>query len=320
MRLHSLSVRALALPFLLVGCDGKAPDAVYAENTDPTIDPNTDSDADTDTDTDSDTDADADTDTDTAVPTLYEQLGGQPAVEAVVTTFINHVAADTTINFMFANTDLDNLSQMLQDQICSATGGGCTYTGGSMAEVHAGMAITDDQFNALVGDLLAALDELGVPYSATLDGSETIDPLLVALVGMHDDIVTDADGSAVLFNQLGGHAAVEAVIDGMLTNVAADSRINGFFTSVDLAHLNDLLVEQVCEATGGFCVYSGRTMLETHTGLNITDDDFNALVEDYLASLDSLGVPYTSPNFDGGLPADTLTLALAGMHDDIVGH
>jgi hypothetical protein len=61
-------------------------------------------------------------------------------------------------------------------------------------------------------------------------------------------------------------------------------------------------------------------MLETHTGLNITDDEFNALVGDYLAALDTLGVPYTADTFDGGLPADTLTLALAGMRSDIVGH
>ena len=55
-------------------------------------------------------------------------------------------------------------------------------------------------------------------------------------------------------------------------------------------------------------------------GFAITDDDFNALVEDLLASLDTLGVPYTAGTYDGGLPADQLIVALAGMHDDIVGH
>lgn len=315
MRIFSLTT---ILPAFVVACANTEPQDSYSKNTDPTIEG--DADTDTDTDADSDADSDTDSDTDTNPPSLYEQLGGQPAVELVVNTFIGKVVADDEVNWMFANADGAALSQSLQDQICAATGGGCTYSGGDMVTVHADMAITDAQFTAVVSDLLAALDDLGIPYSPTLDGSETIDPLLVALVGMHDDIVTDADGSGVLFNQLGGHAAVSAVVAQLLVNVGADSSINGRFASTDLVNLNNLLVEQICSATGGYCTYSGRSMLETHTGLNITDNEFNALVGDYLAALDTLGVPYTADTFDGGLPADTLTLALAGMRSDIVGH
>lgn len=266
-----------------------------------------------------DTDSTEDTsndDTGTA-DSLYDQLGGAPAVEAVVTEFLGVVLADDRINWFFANADAANLSAKLQEQICAATAGPCTYTGGSMVDVHANMAITDDQFNALVEDLLTALDNLGVPYA--LDGTATIDPLLLALVGMQGDIVTDADGSEVYFNQLGGHAAVEAVIDGMVANIAADSRINGFFASTDLDKLKYLLVEQVCDATGGYCTYSGRDMCKTHDGMGVSDDDFNALVEDLLMALDDLGVPYTAGTFNGHLGADDLILTLAGMQGAVTG-
>ncbi len=255
-----------------------------------------------------------------APPTVYDDLGGAAAIDAVLDAFLANVAADTTINWMFANSDLANLKLMLADQICEATGGGCVYTGGDMATVHAEMAITDDQFNALVGDLLLALDSLAVPYTAgTFDGGLPADTLILALAGMQSDIVTDPLGDTVLFNQLGGHAAVSAVVDGLIANIALDSRINGFFASTDLVALDGHLVNQICEATGGYCTYTGRSMCDVHDGMGVTESDFDALVEDLLLSLDSLGVAYTAGTFDGGLPADSLILALAAMEGEVLG-
>ena len=125
----------------------------------------------------------------TGEPTLYELIGGEAAVAAVVDEFIKNVAEDTNINWFFAHSDIDKLKANLRDQICAATGGPCTYTGGDMVSVHAGMAITDAQFDYLVADLLKALDTLGVPYSENLDGSGLADALLLALLGMKGDIV-----------------------------------------------------------------------------------------------------------------------------------
>ena len=244
---------------------------------------------------------------------LYAQLGGEAAIRAVLDEFIVQVAADDRINWMFANSDLDALKNMLHDQVCEATGGGCTYTGQDMKTAHTGMAITDAQFDALIEDFLAALDNLGVPYA--LDGSETIDPLLMALVGMKGDIVEDAAGDTVLFNQLGGYEAVGTVVDEILAVVAADTRINGFFANTDLVMLRALLVEQICEATGGYCVYSGRTMLESHAGLGISEGHWNAFIEDTLTALDNLGIPYA---LDGSETIDPLLTALVGMKGDIV--
>ena len=295
------------LPFTLFACSGA--DTETGGTTDTPMETG---------DTSMDTDSGMDTDTgETGMASLYDQLGGEPVVALVVDTFIAHVAADAKINWFFADTDIPALKASLNDQICAATGGPCTYTGGSMKDVHAGMAITDDEFNALVGDLLGALDELGVPYA--LDGSATIDPLLLALVGMHDDIVTDADGSAVYFNQLGGHDAVVAVVGHFLGIVAADARINSFFAATDVEALAGKLVDQVCQATGGYCTYKGKSMLDAHTGMNISDADFDALVEDMITTFDDLGVP-RSANLDGSELGDALLLALAGMRGDIVGH
>jgi len=96
-------------------------------------------------------------------PTLYERLGGQDAIVAVVDEFIANVAADERINGFFANANIPRLKTLLVEQICAGTGGPCEYTGRSMKAAHAGMGINDADFNALVEDLVKALDKFNVP-------------------------------------------------------------------------------------------------------------------------------------------------------------
>ena len=72
---------------------------------------------------------------------LYERLGGYNAIVAVVDDFVANVAADKRINKFFAKANIGRLKARLVEQICQGTGGPCTYTGGDMRSVHAGMGI-----------------------------------------------------------------------------------------------------------------------------------------------------------------------------------
>jgi len=101
--------------------------------------------------------------TKSSMPPLYERLGGKPAITAVVEDFVGRVAADNRINGRFANANIPRLKMMLVDQICAASGGPCIYTGRDMKSAHAGMGITGDEFDALVGDLVATLNTFKVP-------------------------------------------------------------------------------------------------------------------------------------------------------------
>lgn len=96
-------------------------------------------------------------------PTLYQRLGGQPAVTAVVDDFVGNVAHDRRINRYFRHANIPHLKASLVAQICQATGGPCQYTGPSMRQVHHGMRITNAAFNALVGDLVKTLNKFKVP-------------------------------------------------------------------------------------------------------------------------------------------------------------
>lgn len=108
----------------------------------------------------------------------------------------------------------------------------------------------------------------------------------------------------------GGKAAITAVIDDFVARCAADSRINGNFARTDIARLKANLVEQVCEATGGPCQYNGRDMHTTHHDMSVTGGEFDALVEDLVATLDGFSVPEAEKN--------ELLGALAPMRSDIV--
>ena len=94
---------------------------------------------------------------------LYDRLGGQPAVEAVVKDFAGRVLADDRINKKFVKSDADRLVTNLITFVCMATGGPCKYEGQDMKRAHHKMGVTEGEFNALVGDLVATLDSFKVP-------------------------------------------------------------------------------------------------------------------------------------------------------------
>ena len=119
----------------------------------------------------------------TTEKSLYDRLGGKPAITAVVDDFAARVAADRRINRFFANSDIPSFKAKLVDQICEASGGPCKYTGKDMKTAHAGMGVTNADFDALVEDLVATLDKFKVPQREKGE-------LLAVLGPMRKDIVT----------------------------------------------------------------------------------------------------------------------------------
>lgn len=113
-----------------------------------------------------------------------------------------------------------------------------------------------------------------------------------------------------LYERLGGKDAITAVVNTFVTRVGADKRINGYFASTDLTKLKMHLVNQICEASGGPCKYTGRTMKQTHAGMGVTDAAFGALVEDLVAALDHHKVAQKEK--------DDLLAVLGPMKSDIV--
>ena len=117
---------------------------------------------------------------------LFERLGGLPAITAVTAELLARSTTDPRIKDRFFNTDSANLQKLLVEMLCQATGGPCTYTGRDMESSHAGMELVDEEFVALVEHLGAALDKFEV-------GGREKSELLGALGPMQPQIVAPKD-------------------------------------------------------------------------------------------------------------------------------
>jgi len=131
-----------------------------------------------------------------------------------------------------------------------------------------------------------------------------------------EPVVETPTPTPTLYTRLGGIGAISAVVDQFLVNVVGDDAINGQFAATvadpyRTQLLRNNLIDQVCAAAGGPCQYKGKTMIEAHQCMNVTEADFNALVGDLVAALDQFEVPNAEKNELLGI--------LGGLQPEIVG-
>lgn len=118
--------------------------------------------------------------------------------------------------------------------------------------------------------------------------------------------------SRSLYERLGGKPALTAVVNELWSVVAADARINRYFAKTKPEAFAGQLVDFLCQASGGPCKYQGKDMKAAHTGMKLSEADFNALAEDTAAVLDKFKVPTQEKGEVMGM--------LGGLKGAVVGH
>jgi hemoglobin len=113
-----------------------------------------------------------------------------------------------------------------------------------------------------------------------------------------------------LYDRLGGLDMINALTESWVARVGGDDRANGKFARTDIPRLMKEVADQLCAATGGPCTYTGRSMAETHRGMQTTAGEFDVVMQHLGAALDELNVP-------GAEQAELVGL-LMPMRDDIV--
>ena len=120
-----------------------------------------------------------------AAPSLYKRLGGYDALAAVSDDFLARLVGDPQFARFFGGHSTDSLKkirQLIVDQLCAATGGPCVYIGRDMKTSHAGLGITEKDWDVTVRHLVATLDKFSVP-------AKEKDEVLAALTTLKKDIV-----------------------------------------------------------------------------------------------------------------------------------
>jgi hemoglobin len=97
-----------------------------------------------------------------------------------------------------------------------------------------------------------------------------------------------------LYERLGGYNAIAAVVDDFIGRLIGDKQLERFFVghSTDSKkRIRQHIVDQFCAGAGGPCVYTGRTMKDSHVGLGITEAEWDASAKHLVATLDKFKVP-----------------------------
>lgn len=96
--------------------------------------------------------------------TLYDELGGMPAIEKITGNFIAEVGYSKNLSAFYADSDLNRFYEKMVEYLCEVVDGPCDYQGESMAVVHQGMNISEADFNDVVDALINAMNRSGVPH------------------------------------------------------------------------------------------------------------------------------------------------------------
>ena len=94
---------------------------------------------------------------------LYLALGGEQAIAVIVENFILEIARDERIIDHFEVSNVQRFRVMMNEHLCMVADGPCEYTGDSMIDTHAGMGVTEGDFNAIVENMMAAMNKAGIP-------------------------------------------------------------------------------------------------------------------------------------------------------------
>lgn len=113
---------------------------------------------------------------------LYDRLGQYEGIDGLVVELIHVIAGDERVRPRYKGVNMEKFRKGLSDYICSLAQGPCNYAGDSIREVHAGHNYSNTEFNAIVEDLIVAMDRKKIPTG-------TQNELLALLAPSYKDVV-----------------------------------------------------------------------------------------------------------------------------------
>ncbi|MCC2607537.1 group I truncated hemoglobin [Planctobacterium marinum] len=105
-----------------------------------------------------------------------------------------------------------------------------------------------------------------------------------------------ASTSTSLYQQLGGAPKVAEIVDNFIAEIEGDEIMLSYFKGSDIGRFREKLNEHLCFLTGGGCQYTGDSMVDVHTGMNLNESDFNHGVDLFIAAMTRADIPHPLQN------------------------
>ncbi|MFT4995335.1 MAG: hemoglobin [Paraglaciecola sp.] len=105
-----------------------------------------------------------------------------------------------------------------------------------------------------------------------------------------------ASNESSVYQQLGGQQKVAEMVDNFIGEIEFDPIMFAYFKDSNIERFREKLIEHLCFLTGGGCRYTGDTMRQVHTGMNIPESDFNHGVDLFIKAMDKANIPHRIQN------------------------
>ncbi|GHG04762.1 group I truncated hemoglobin [Thalassotalea marina] len=99
-----------------------------------------------------------------------------------------------------------------------------------------------------------------------------------------------------LYQQLNGQPGIEKIVDSFIQQIAKDKQIFPYFAKASVSHFRQGFITHLCDVSGGPCQYQGDNMNDIHTGMQITEADFNRVVELLINAMEENNITYPAQN------------------------
>jgi hemoglobin len=99
-----------------------------------------------------------------------------------------------------------------------------------------------------------------------------------------------------LYEKVGGAKGIETLTENFIKEIVNDPQIFPYFAKTNVTHFRQGFQQHLCATLDGPCEYKGDTMEDIHTGMNISESDFNRTVELLINAMDASGIDYREQN------------------------
>jgi hemoglobin len=234
--------------------------------------------------------------------TLYERLGGEAAINAVVDKFYEFMLVDPVTAPFFDKTDMKKQASRQKQFITMVTGGPNKYEGADMKTAHLKFKIGKKEFDETWHNLVKSLNFFKVSQS-------NIDELKTVFYSVYDDVVNVKEDKT-LYERLGGEAAINAVVDKFYEFMLVDPVTAPFFDKTDMKKQASRQKQFITMVTGGPNKYEGADMKTAHLKFKIGKKEFDETWHNLVKSLNFFKVSQSN--------IDELKTVFYSVYDDVV--